>query len=74
MGESRGSSPDQTMPKKEYIVALSPEERETLETLTTTGKAAAYKLNHARILLKADINQDEGVKWIQMTGQLERVF
>ncbi|NJR55135.1 MAG: helix-turn-helix domain-containing protein [Acaryochloris sp. CRU_2_0] len=28
--------------------------------MTTTGKTAAYKLNHARILLKADINQDEG--------------
>ena len=28
--------------------------------LTTTGKIAAYKLNHARILLKADINQESG--------------
>jgi transposase len=48
------------MPKKKYIVALTAEERETLEKLTTTGKTAAYKLNHARILLKADINQTEG--------------
>jgi transposase len=48
------------MPKKKYIVALSAEARETLESLTTTGKASAYKLNHARILLKADINQDGG--------------
>jgi transposase len=48
------------MPKKKYIVALSPEERETLERFTRTGKAPAYKLNHARILLKSDINQDEG--------------
>jgi transposase len=48
------------MPKKKYIVALSPEERESLERFTKTGKAAAYKLNHARILLKADINHDEG--------------
>ncbi len=48
------------MPKKKYIVALSPEERESLESLTTTGKASAYKLNHARILLKADINQEGG--------------
>ena len=48
------------MPKKKYIVALSPEERETLESLTTTGKTSAYKLNHARVLLKADINQEGG--------------
>ncbi|NJK29500.1 MAG: hypothetical protein HC851_12620 [Acaryochloris sp. RU_4_1] len=48
------------MPEKKYIVALSCKEREALGTLTTTGKTAAYRLNHARILLKADINQDEG--------------
>ena len=44
------------MPKK-YIVDLSEEERQSLLKLTTTGKHAAYKINHARILLKADINQ-----------------
>jgi transposase len=48
------------MPAKKYIVALSCGERESLDNLTTTGKTAAYKLNHARILLKADINQDGG--------------
>lgn len=48
------------MPQKKYIVALSSEEREALEKVTTTGKTSAYKLNHARILLKADINQDGG--------------
>lgn len=48
------------MPKKKYIVVLSAEERETLESLTTTGKTSAYKLNHARILLMADINQQGG--------------
>ena len=48
------------MPKK-YIVDLSETERQSLEKLTTTGKHAAYKINHARILLKADVNQaDEG--------------
>jgi transposase len=31
-----------------------------LEQLTKKGKTAAYKMNHARILLKADINQKEG--------------
>jgi transposase len=48
------------MPKKKYIVELTAEERLSLEKLTTTGKAAAYKINHARILLKADINQPTG--------------
>ena len=48
------------MPKKKYIVSLTAEEREYLEKLTTTGKTAAYKINHARVLLKADINQDGG--------------
>lgn len=48
------------MPRKKYIVALSPEERDTLEGLTKTGKTSAYRLNHARILLKSDINQEGG--------------
>ncbi len=51
------------MPKKKYIVSLTSEERKELEKLTTTGKAAAYKVNHARILLKSDINQ-EGGGWL----------
>lgn len=48
------------MPKKKYIISLTAEERQELEKLTNTGRAAAYKLNHARILLKADINQQSG--------------
>ncbi len=48
------------MPAKKYKVALNAAERQTLHQLTTTGKAAAYKLNRARILLKADENQAEG--------------
>ena len=48
------------MPKKKYIVALTSEEREYLEQLVKKGKTAAYKMNHARILLKADINQKGG--------------
>jgi len=47
------------MPKKKYIVSLTPSERNFLEQLTKKGKTAAYKMNHARILLKADINQKE---------------
>ena len=48
------------MPKKKYIVALTNLEREDLEQLTKKGKIAAYKMNHARILLLADINQKGG--------------
>jgi transposase len=48
------------MPAKRYIVSLTIEERQTLEQLTKTGKAAAAKINHARILLKADINHQDG--------------
>jgi hypothetical protein len=44
------------MPAKRYIVSLTPEEHQTLEELTKKGKAAAAKINHARILLKADVN------------------
>src|SRR5262249_11860194 len=39
---------------KKYIVTLLDEERAGLEQLVRTGKAAAYKITHARILLKAD--------------------
>ena len=45
---------------KKYIVTLSQEERQSLEQFTTTGKHAAYQINHARILLKADRNQSGG--------------
>jgi hypothetical protein len=37
-----------------YRVSLTSEERNELKTLVTTGKAAARKLTHARILLLAD--------------------
>jgi transposase len=39
---------------KKYIVTLTQEERDGLEQLARTGKAAAYKITHARVLLKAD--------------------
>ena len=48
------------MPAKRYIVSLTNEERQRLEQLTKTGKATASKINHARILLKADINHQDG--------------
>ena len=39
---------------KKYIVTLTAEERRGLSDLIAAGKAAALKLAHARILLKAD--------------------
>jgi transposase len=41
--------------KKKYIVTLTPEERRMLQEMLSRGKAAARKLMHARILLKADV-------------------
>jgi Homeodomain-like domain len=37
-----------------YIVQLNMEERQQLLSFVSTGRAAAAKLLHARILLKAD--------------------
>jgi hypothetical protein len=39
---------------KKYIVTLTDEERDALRKLVSSGKGAARKLAHARILLKAD--------------------
>jgi transposase len=39
---------------KKYLVTLTTDEREQLNALISAGKAAAKKLAHARILLKAD--------------------
>ena len=40
--------------RKLYVVRLQEEERAQLQALVRKGKAAAYKLTHARVLLKAD--------------------
>src|SRR5262245_39076593 len=45
---------------KKYIVRLSDEERHQLTELTRKGKAVAYKIRHAHILLKADA---DGPAW-----------
>lgn len=50
------------MPAKRYKVNLSPEEREQLQRLVDTGKAAAYKRRRAQILLKAD-QSPTGPSW-----------
>ena len=41
--------------KKKYIVTLTQEERRMLHAMLSRGKAAARKLVHARVLLKADV-------------------
>jgi len=48
------------MPSKKNIVALTDEQRKILEKITKTGKASASKINRARILLKANVNQPGG--------------
>jgi hypothetical protein len=42
---------------KKYVVRLSVEERERLETLIRKGKSPAGRLLKARILLKADVSE-----------------
>lgn len=45
---------------KRYIVRLTDEERQELSELVSKGKAAAYKIKHANILLKVDA---DGPAW-----------
>jgi len=47
---------------KKYVVRLSAEERERLETLVRSGKHSARTLTRARILLKADAGEG-GEAW-----------
>jgi len=44
--------------RKRYVVRLTDEERGQLRQMVSTGKAAARKLNHARILLLADASPE----------------
>jgi len=45
---------------KKYIVRLEADERERLQRLVRAGKAAAYKIRHANMLLMADA---DGPAW-----------
>jgi hypothetical protein len=47
---------------KKYIVTLTEDERVSLSSLVSSGKAAAKRITHARILLKADA-ADGGPAW-----------
>ena len=49
--------------KKKYIVTLAEAERPMLQAMLSKGKAAARKLMHARILLKADASVG-GPNWL----------
>ena len=45
---------------KKYVVRLTAEERADLEALVRRGKAQAYKIRHAHVLLKVDA---DGPAW-----------
>jgi transposase len=51
------------MPTKRYVVELSPEERQQLAQLVSSGRRSARTLTRARILLKAD-QADGGPAWL----------
>ena len=46
--------------KKKYIVKLSKEEERKLNEIINKGKSPAYRIRHAHVLLKANIN---GLNW-----------
>jgi hypothetical protein len=50
------------MPAKFYKVTLTADERQELLALVSTGKAAAYRLTRARILLQAE-QSPQGPAW-----------
>jgi hypothetical protein len=43
---------------KQYVVRLESEERRRLEQLVRVGKAAAYRIRHANILLAVDESEE----------------
>lgn len=59
------------MPKKQYIVTLTAEERTYLRGLTRKGKTSALKQRHARILLKTD-QGPQGEHWTD--EEIQRVL
>ena len=52
---------DRSAPVEKYRVTLTMEERSALEQLVSKGKAAARKLTHARVLLRADDSRGGGM-------------
>ncbi len=56
---------------KKYVVKLTPAERRYLRDLARKGKAAAYKIRHANILLHVD-QGDKGTSW--KDAEIAKVF
>ena len=57
---------------KTYVVRLSGEERQQLETLMRKGKSPARRLLKARILLKADVSEaGEGWNGLMVRRQFQ---
>jgi hypothetical protein len=54
---------------EKYIVRLTEEERQLLEEITRKGETQAYRILHANILLKANVNGDD---W--PVGQIAKAF
>lgn len=50
------------MPKKKYVLKLSPEERETLEAVLRRGRCAGWKVRRAQVLLAIDASEN-GPNW-----------
>src|SRR5215212_9129860 len=48
--------------KKQYHVQLTPDQRQQLQQMITSGEAKARQLTHARVLLKAD-SAEGGPAW-----------
>lgn len=59
-GRYQGKSTMQRIAMKKYIVRLSQEEKAQIEAILKKGRAAAYRIRHAHILLKADA---DGPDW-----------
>ncbi len=55
--------------RKKYVVKLSDTERKRLQEIVTKGQHPAYKIKHAHILLKANVN---GTAWADV--QIAKAF
>jgi hypothetical protein len=60
------------MPQKRYGVTLTAEECQQLEQISRTGKASAYQITRAQILLKVDTSlSEEGWKDAEISAALD---
>ena len=69
------------MPTTKYIVRLSQEEHDFLESVVKKGKGGAFKIRRAQILLHSDVNGPGASaatiakirRWTPLIRQLDRV-